>query len=181
MYVCLWEDKNVFVSRLQLMITLTDYFWSIIKFKDLIWICFYKVTDQTECCLVNTVKIKHKQLLKRTTIWHLVSTAPPQAKGSNWTVSVTGCTETFPACTEHLRDVRQHHPPPPRLPRLSPALPVTKTQNVYKCLCLVFQALQHGFFDFETFDVDEYEHYEVQTAAVSEPPELCRAEHTLII
>ncbi|RXM28109.1 Dual specificity protein phosphatase CDC14A [Acipenser ruthenus] len=24
----------------------------------------------------------------------------------------------------------------------------------------VFQALQHGFFDFETFDVDEYEHYE---------------------
>lgn len=72
-------------------------------------------------------------------------------------------------------------PPPPRLPRLSPALPVTKTQNVYKCLCLVFQALQHGFFDFETFDVDEYEHYEVQTAAVSEPPELCRAEHTLII
>lgn len=45
----------------------------------------------------------------------------------------------------------------------------------------MFQALQHGFFDFETFDVDEYEHYEVQTAAVSEPPELCRAEHTLII
>lgn len=27
----------------------------------------------------------------------------------------------------------------------------------------VFQALQHGFFDFETFDVDEYEHYEVKT------------------
>ncbi|GLD68664.1 dual specificity protein phosphatase CDC14A isoform X1, partial [Lates japonicus] len=24
----------------------------------------------------------------------------------------------------------------------------------------LFQALQHGFFDFETFDVDEYEHYE---------------------
>lgn len=26
-----------------------------------------------------------------------------------------------------------------------------------------FQGLQHGFFDFETFDVDEYEHYEVCT------------------
>ena len=26
----------------------------------------------------------------------------------------------------------------------------------------MFQALQHGFFNFETFDVDEYEHYEVQ-------------------
>ena len=24
-----------------------------------------------------------------------------------------------------------------------------------------FQALQHGYFNFETFDVDEYEHYEV--------------------
>lgn len=29
---------------------------------------------------------------------------------------------------------------------------------------LVFQALQHGFFDFETFDVDEYEHYEVKAS-----------------
>lgn len=28
---------------------------------------------------------------------------------------------------------------------------------------LLFQALQHGFFDFETFSVDEYEHYEVKT------------------
>ena len=27
---------------------------------------------------------------------------------------------------------------------------------------VVFQALQHNFFDFETFDVDEYEHYEVK-------------------
>ena len=26
----------------------------------------------------------------------------------------------------------------------------------------MFQALQHGFFNFETFDVDEYEHYEVK-------------------
>lgn len=26
---------------------------------------------------------------------------------------------------------------------------------------LCFQGLQHGFFDFETFNVDEYEHYEV--------------------
>lgn len=25
----------------------------------------------------------------------------------------------------------------------------------------VFQALQHGFLNFETFDVNEYEHYEV--------------------
>lgn len=29
----------------------------------------------------------------------------------------------------------------------------------------MFQALQHGFFDFETFDVDEYEHYEVNTSS----------------
>ncbi|CAF92860.1 unnamed protein product, partial [Tetraodon nigroviridis] len=28
----------------------------------------------------------------------------------------------------------------------------------------LFQALQHGFFDFETFSVDEYEHYEVRSS-----------------
>lgn len=28
-------------------------------------------------------------------------------------------------------------------------------------VCSLFQALANGFFDFETFDVDEYEHYEV--------------------
>lgn len=32
---------------------------------------------------------------------------------------------------------------------------------VYRVSHSVFQALQHGFFNFETFDVDEYEHYEV--------------------
>ncbi len=26
----------------------------------------------------------------------------------------------------------------------------------------LFQALQNGFFNYETFDVDEYEHYEVR-------------------
>lgn len=28
---------------------------------------------------------------------------------------------------------------------------------------IVLQALQNGFFNFETFDVDEYEHYEVRS------------------
>nr|XP_057928691.1 dual specificity protein phosphatase CDC14AB isoform X2 [Doryrhamphus excisus] len=32
--------------------------------------------------------------------------------------------------------------------------------NVLDCLQGIRKALQHGFFDFETFDVDEYEHYE---------------------
>ncbi|XP_065812446.1 dual specificity protein phosphatase CDC14AB isoform X1 [Labrus bergylta] len=32
--------------------------------------------------------------------------------------------------------------------------------TVLDCLLGVRKALQHGFFDFETFDVDEYEHYE---------------------
>ena len=27
--------------------------------------------------------------------------------------------------------------------------------------CYLFQALANGFFNFDTFDVDEYEHYEV--------------------
>ncbi|TNN26596.1 Dual specificity protein phosphatase CDC14A [Liparis tanakae] len=32
--------------------------------------------------------------------------------------------------------------------------------TVLDCLQGIRKALQHGFFDFETFDVDEYEHYE---------------------
>ncbi|XP_068946626.1 dual specificity protein phosphatase CDC14A isoform X1 [Petaurus breviceps papuanus] len=32
--------------------------------------------------------------------------------------------------------------------------------NILTCLISVFQGLQHGFFDFESFDVEEYEHYE---------------------
>lgn len=30
------------------------------------------------------------------------------------------------------------------------------------CPLSLFQALQHGFFDFENFHVEEYEHYEVK-------------------
>jgi hypothetical protein len=39
----------------------------------------------------------------------------------------------------------------------------TQTHTYIKLSVLFFplQALQHGFFDFESFDVDEYEHYEV--------------------
>ncbi|XP_029904616.1 dual specificity protein phosphatase CDC14AB isoform X1 [Myripristis murdjan] len=36
----------------------------------------------------------------------------------------------------------------------------TYSLTVLDCLQGVRKALQHGFFDFETFDVDEYEHYE---------------------
>ncbi|MGH0132814.1 UNVERIFIED_CONTAM: hypothetical protein FKN15_050678 [Acipenser sinensis] len=36
----------------------------------------------------------------------------------------------------------------------------TYNLTVLDCLQGVRKALQHGFFDFETFDVDEYEHYE---------------------
>ncbi|XP_058890715.1 dual specificity protein phosphatase CDC14AB-like isoform X6 [Acipenser ruthenus] len=36
----------------------------------------------------------------------------------------------------------------------------TYNLTVLDCLHGVRKALQHGFFDFETFDVDEYEHYE---------------------
>ncbi|XP_061152430.1 dual specificity protein phosphatase CDC14AB isoform X3 [Syngnathus typhle] len=32
--------------------------------------------------------------------------------------------------------------------------------SILDCLLGICKALQHGFFDFETFDVDEYEHYE---------------------
>lgn len=39
-----------------------------------------------------------------------------------------------------------------------------KSVHSLSCCVFVFQALQHGFFDFETFDVDEYEHYEVKTS-----------------
>ena len=31
----------------------------------------------------------------------------------------------------------------------------------YENICRFFQALMNGFFNFDTFDVDEYEHYEV--------------------
>ena len=35
--------------------------------------------------------------------------------------------------------------------------------------CLfIFQALANGFFNFDTFDVDEYEHYEVCTFVICE-------------
>lgn len=37
----------------------------------------------------------------------------------------------------------------------------THTHIKLSVLFFPLQALQHGFFDFETFDVDEYEHYEV--------------------
>lgn len=30
------------------------------------------------------------------------------------------------------------------------------------CLSSLLQASQHGFLDFENFDVEEYEHYEVR-------------------
>uniref|UniRef100_A0A8P4KIW6 protein-tyrosine-phosphatase n=1 Tax=Dicentrarchus labrax TaxID=13489 RepID=A0A8P4KIW6_DICLA len=36
----------------------------------------------------------------------------------------------------------------------------TYNLTVLDCLHGIRKALQHGFFDFETFDVDEYEHYE---------------------
>ncbi|KAM4548332.1 dual specificity protein phosphatase CDC14AB isoform 1-T1 [Odontesthes bonariensis] len=36
----------------------------------------------------------------------------------------------------------------------------TYNLSVLDCLQGIRKALQHGFFDFETFDVDEYEHYE---------------------
>uniref|UniRef100_A0AAQ5ZAV5 Cell division cycle 14A n=1 Tax=Amphiprion ocellaris TaxID=80972 RepID=A0AAQ5ZAV5_AMPOC len=36
----------------------------------------------------------------------------------------------------------------------------TYNLTVLDCLQGIRKALQHGFFDFETFDVDEYEHYE---------------------
>ncbi|XP_034035162.1 dual specificity protein phosphatase CDC14AB isoform X2 [Thalassophryne amazonica] len=36
----------------------------------------------------------------------------------------------------------------------------TYSLTVLDCLQGIGKALQHGFFDFETFDVDEYEHYE---------------------
>lgn len=36
----------------------------------------------------------------------------------------------------------------------------TYNLTVLECLQGIRKALQHGFFDFETFDVDEYEHYE---------------------
>lgn len=32
------------------------------------------------------------------------------------------------------------------------------------CSMIFWQALQHGFFNFDTFDVDEYEHYEVSNS-----------------
>lgn len=36
------------------------------------------------------------------------------------------------------------------------------------CVCLsLLQALQHGFLDFEVFNVEEYEHYEVTSEDVS--------------
>lgn len=43
----------------------------------------------------------------------------------------------------------------------------------------VFQALQHGFFDFETFDVDEYEHYEVSGLSRAENISYCIHQHPL--
>nr|XP_023668966.1 dual specificity protein phosphatase CDC14A isoform X2 [Paramormyrops kingsleyae] len=36
----------------------------------------------------------------------------------------------------------------------------TYSLTILDCLQGIHKALQHGFFDFETFDVDEYEHYE---------------------
>nr|XP_036874602.1 dual specificity protein phosphatase CDC14A isoform X4 [Manis javanica] len=36
----------------------------------------------------------------------------------------------------------------------------TYSLTILDCLQGIRKALQHGFFDFETFDVDEYEHYE---------------------
>ena len=39
------------------------------------------------------------------------------------------------------------------------------------CLSVsLLQALQHGFFDFDSFNVEEYEHYEVRTHAQGPPP-----------
>lgn len=44
------------------------------------------------------------------------------------------------------------------------------------------KALQHGFFDFETFDVEEYEHYEVRilirTVYTCERSQICFEEST---
>uniref|UniRef100_A0A4W5JKB2 Cell division cycle 14Ab n=1 Tax=Hucho hucho TaxID=62062 RepID=A0A4W5JKB2_9TELE len=37
----------------------------------------------------------------------------------------------------------------------------TYNLTILDCLQGIRKALQHGFFDFETFDVDEYEHYEM--------------------
>uniref|UniRef100_A0A2K6JTE9 Dual specificity protein phosphatase CDC14A n=1 Tax=Rhinopithecus bieti TaxID=61621 RepID=A0A2K6JTE9_RHIBE len=39
----------------------------------------------------------------------------------------------------------------------------TYNLTILDCLQGIRKGLQHGFFDFETFDVDEYEHYEVCT------------------
>lgn len=40
--------------------------------------------------------------------------------------------------------------------------------SIYVCVCLsLLQALQHGFLDFEHFNVEEYEHYEVMSEDVS--------------
>lgn len=40
----------------------------------------------------------------------------------------------------------------------------THTINIMTLLnTLYFQALANGFFNFDTFDVDEYEHYEVSS------------------
>uniref|UniRef100_A0A8B9RZ95 Dual specificity/tyrosine protein phosphatase N-terminal domain-containing protein n=1 Tax=Accipiter nisus TaxID=211598 RepID=A0A8B9RZ95_9AVES len=39
----------------------------------------------------------------------------------------------------------------------------TYSLTILDCLQGINKALQHGFFDFKTFDVDEYEHYEVCT------------------
>ncbi|KAK2092281.1 Dual specificity protein phosphatase cdc14a [Saguinus oedipus] len=36
----------------------------------------------------------------------------------------------------------------------------TYNLTILDCLQVIRKGLQHGFFDFETFDVDEYEHYE---------------------
>ncbi|XP_073090465.1 dual specificity protein phosphatase CDC14A isoform X5 [Manis javanica] len=50
---------------------------------------------------------------------------------------------------------------PPYLPFRDASFGIcTYSLTILDCLQGIRKALQHGFFDFETFDVDEYEHYE---------------------
>uniref|UniRef100_A0A3B5LEI8 protein-tyrosine-phosphatase n=1 Tax=Xiphophorus couchianus TaxID=32473 RepID=A0A3B5LEI8_9TELE len=107
------------------------------------------------CCKLNK-KLKSFTLTRKRIVHY---TSFDQRKRANAAVLIGGyaVSPTLSTSHRHFKNRRKKH-----FKGFKDASFGNCTYNltVLDCLQGIRKALQHGFFDFETFDVDEYEHYE---------------------